>query len=81
MGQASCLLVRIAKGGREAGREASFTSRCAFVLLSDGYRADLAADFEGDGCYVLAKPVQEAELDRLLRDLEPTVPIARNGAA
>jgi GAF domain-containing protein len=53
----------------------------AFVLLSDGYRADLAADFEGDGCYVLAKPVQEAELDRLLRDMEPTVPIARNGAA
>lgn len=53
----------------------------AFVLLSDGYRADLAADFEGDGCYVLAKPVQEGELDRLLRDLEPTVPIARNGAA
>ena len=53
----------------------------AFVLLSDGYRADLAADFEGDGCYVLAKPVQEAELDRLLRDLEPSVPIARNGAA
>jgi hypothetical protein len=30
---------------------------------------------------VLAKPVQEAELDRLLRDMEPTVPIARNGAA
>ncbi len=53
----------------------------AFVLLSDGYRADLAADFEGDGCYVMAKPVQEAELDRLLRDLEPSVPVARNGAA
>jgi CheY-like chemotaxis protein len=53
----------------------------AFVLLSDGYRADLAADFEGDGCYVLAKPVQEAELDRLLRDLEPPIPVARNGAA
>ena len=53
----------------------------AFVLLSDGYRADLAADFEGDGCYVLAKPVQAAELDRLLRDLEPSVPIAQNGAA
>ena len=53
----------------------------AFVLLSDGYRADLAADFEGDGCYVLAKPVQEADLDRLLRDLEPPVPVARNGAA
>jgi CheY-like chemotaxis protein len=53
----------------------------AFVLLSDGYRADLAADFEGDGCYVLAKPVQEADLDRLLRDIEPIVPIARDGAA
>jgi DNA-binding response OmpR family regulator len=53
----------------------------AFILLSDGYRADLAADFEGDGCYVLAKPVQEAELERLLRDLEPTIPVARNGAA
>jgi hypothetical protein len=53
----------------------------AFVLLSDGYRADLAADFEGDGCYVLAKPVQETDLDRLLRDFEPSVPIARNGAA
>jgi GAF domain-containing protein/CheY-like chemotaxis protein len=55
----------------------------AFILLSDGYRADLAADFEGDGCYVLAKPVQEADLDRLLRDLESTVPlpVARDGAA
>jgi len=53
----------------------------AFILLSDGYRADLAADFEGDGCYVLAKPVQETDLDRLLRDLEPTIPIAHNGAA
>jgi GAF domain-containing protein len=52
-----------------------------FVLLSDGYRADVAADFEGDGCYVLAKPLQELELDRVLRDLEPVVPMVKNGAA
>jgi GAF domain-containing protein/CheY-like chemotaxis protein len=43
-----------------------------FVLLSDGYDAELSADFEGDGCFVLAKPVQERELDRVLREiLEP----------
>ena len=52
-----------------------------FILLSDGYRADLAADFEGENRYVLAKPVQEAELERVLRDLEPVIPIAKNGAA
>ena len=43
----------------------------AFVLLSDGYDTELAADFEGDGRFVLARPVQEAELDRILRDVEP----------
>jgi signal transduction histidine kinase/CheY-like chemotaxis protein len=38
----------------------------AFILLSDGYDAELAADFEGEGRHVLAKPVQEPELDRIL---------------
>jgi len=52
-----------------------------FVLLSDGYRADLAADFEGDGCYVLAKPVQEPDLDRVLHDIDRVLPLAKNGAA
>ena len=32
-----------------------------FILLSDGYDAELAANFEGYNRYVLAKPVQEAE--------------------
>ncbi len=41
-----------------------------FVLLSDGYDAELAADFEGDGRFVLSKPVQEAELDRVLRTID-----------
>jgi CheY-like chemotaxis protein len=43
----------------------------AFSLLSDGYDAELSTDFEGDGRFVLPKPVQEAELDRILKAAEP----------
>src|ERR1035438_8704575 len=42
-----------------------------FILLSDGYDAELSADFEGDGQFVLAKPVQEKELERVLQLIEP----------
>jgi GAF domain-containing protein len=42
-----------------------------FVLLSDGYDAELTADFEGEGRFVLAKPIQEADLDRIVRLIEP----------
>jgi GAF domain-containing protein len=54
-----------------------------FVLLSDGYDLDLAANFEGYHRYVLAKPVQESELERVLSDLESVVPIVmpKHGAA
>jgi CheY-like chemotaxis protein len=41
-----------------------------FILLSESYDAELSADFEGDGQYVLPKPVQDAELDRVLRGIE-----------
>ena len=41
-----------------------------FILLPDSYDAELSADFEGDGRFVLAKPVQEPELDRALRFIE-----------
>ena len=52
-----------------------------FVLLSDGYNAELAADFEGDGRFVVAKPVQEADLERVIRAIDsPPVP-ARNSVA
>src|SRR5580658_1569885 len=37
-----------------------------FVLLSDSYNADLSADFAGDRRFVLAKPVDEKQLDRVL---------------
>jgi GAF domain-containing protein len=42
-----------------------------FVLLSDGYDAELSADFEGDGRFVLPKPLQEKELERVLQLIEP----------
>jgi GAF domain-containing protein len=41
-----------------------------FILLSDSYDADLSADFEGDGRFVLPKPVQELELERVLRSID-----------
>ena len=57
-----------------------------FVLLSDGYDSELSADFEGDGRFVLAKPVQEGELDRVLRTIDrlataKVVPITKDGVA
>jgi len=51
-----------------------------FILLSDGYDVELSSNFEGYNRYVLAKPVQEGELERVLRDLEP-VPLFKHGAA
>jgi CheY-like chemotaxis protein len=53
----------------------------AFVLLSDGYDAELSADFESEKRFVLPKPVQEPDLERVLRELDPLVPMAKNGAA
>jgi len=56
----------------------------AFVLISDGYDPELSADFEGDGHFVLPKPFQEAELARVLRNVEhpmaKVIPI-KNGVA
>jgi CheY-like chemotaxis protein len=42
-----------------------------FVLLSDGYDAELTADFEGEGRFVLSKPIQETDLERVLKAIEP----------
>jgi len=56
-----------------------------FILLSDGYDGELSANFEGDGRFVLPKPVQEPELDRVLRTIDrlasaKVIPI-KNGVA
>jgi signal transduction histidine kinase/CheY-like chemotaxis protein len=58
----------------------------AFILLSDRYDAELCADFEGDGRFVLSKPLQDSELEQVLRALEPqasatVIPINQSGAA
>ena len=56
-----------------------------FILLSDGYDAELSADFEGEGRFVLPKPVQEPELERVLRLIEPAtgqvIPFHKTGTA
>ncbi|HLY19050.1 MAG TPA: GAF domain-containing protein [Bryobacteraceae bacterium] len=41
-----------------------------FVLLSDAFNAELAADFAGDRRFVLAKPVDEKQLDRVLEAIQ-----------
>jgi GAF domain-containing protein/CheY-like chemotaxis protein len=46
----------------------------AFVLLSDGYDAELVSDFEADFRFVLAKPVQEAELQKVLAAIDRPIP-------
>ena len=40
-----------------------------FVLVSDRYDAELAVDFEAERRFVLSRPIQEQELDRVLRAL------------
>ena len=52
-----------------------------FVLIPDGYDAELSADFEGQGRFVLPKPVQENELDRVLLGIERMAPAFRHGVA
>jgi len=42
----------------------------AFVLVSDGYDRDLASSLEDSGGFLLARPLQAAELDRVLDALE-----------
>lgn len=46
----------------------------AFILLSEGYNSELSKDFEGDGRFVLPKPIQENELDRVLRGIDALNP-------
>ncbi len=43
----------------------------AFVLISDGYDPELAADFEGSNRFVVPRPVREADLERVWSRLKP----------
>jgi GAF domain-containing protein len=53
----------------------------AFVLVSDRHDSELAADFEGDGRFVVSKPVEEADLVRVIEYLEPPLQIVKNRLA
>jgi hypothetical protein len=52
-----------------------------FVLVSDRYDAELAADFEGDARLVLARPIEDAALDRVMLILDPPIRAAKNRTA
>ena len=41
-----------------------------FVLLGEGYDPELAADFEGEGRFVLSKPIDEQRFDAILQRVE-----------
>ncbi len=42
----------------------------AFVLLSEGYDTELARSLEQSGGFLLPRPVQDAELERVLREIQ-----------
>lgn len=46
----------------------------AVVLVSDGYDADLAANLQEIGGYLLRRPLQEPDLDRVLAAVESRAP-------
>ncbi len=42
----------------------------SFVLISDGYDAELAGSLESSGGFLLARPVRDNDLDRVLRQMD-----------
>jgi signal transduction histidine kinase/CheY-like chemotaxis protein len=53
----------------------------AFVLISDRHDPELAADFEGNGQFVIAKPVREEDVDRVIESLDPPMQAIRDRMA
>jgi signal transduction histidine kinase len=47
----------------------------SFVLVSDGYDAELARSIENGGNFLLGRPIQESELDRILRQIDARAPL------
>jgi len=56
-------------------QERARASIAAFVLVSDGYDAELARSIEAGGNFLLGRPVQESELDRILRQIDARTPV------
>jgi CheY-like chemotaxis protein len=51
-------------------QERARASITAFVLVSDGYDMELARSIEEGGNFLLGRPIQESELDRILRQID-----------
>ncbi len=61
--------IRPGRGGWSEFHERVRASVNAFVLISDGFNQELAASLEQNGGFLLARPVQEAALDRILGEI------------
>jgi C4-dicarboxylate-specific signal transduction histidine kinase len=61
--------VRPGRGGWSEFHERVRTAVPAFVLISDGFNQELAASLEQSGGFLLARPVQDGALDRILGEI------------
>ena len=52
-----------------------------FVLVSDGYDAELARSLEASGGFLLARPIQDADLEWVLKQIESRVPSTTDARA
>jgi len=59
--------VRLSSSRANEYRERIRAQVALFVLVSDGYDADLARSLESSGGFLLSRPVQDADLDRILQ--------------
>jgi signal transduction histidine kinase/CheY-like chemotaxis protein len=57
-------------------QEKARASIATFVLVSDGYDAELARSIEEGGNFLLGRPIQESELDYVLRQIDARAPSA-----
>jgi CheY-like chemotaxis protein len=55
-------------------QERARASITAFVLVSDGYDAELARSIEEGGNFLLGRPIKESDLDRILHQIETRAP-------
>jgi signal transduction histidine kinase/CheY-like chemotaxis protein len=55
-------------------QERAHASIAAFVLMIDGYDAELARSIEEAGNFLLGRPIQESELDRILGQIDARAP-------
>jgi CheY-like chemotaxis protein len=61
--------VRLSTSRANEYRERIRTQVTLFVLVSDGYDADLAHSLESSGGFLLARPVKDPDLDRILQSI------------